>query len=264
MNEQRVIQKYRAEPSASPSVDIAYVLDADGEEVCVVYRDESLPLAETIAAALNNYVCVVKCSAEQALAAEGVFKGAEGLRRLAECEAFWEGQMYGTRLYFGPGGLDYLHRSVLRAAIAALDKNPNPSGVSTTPAAAETSGPEGAGCVSGVQRCTCHAEPFDHWWDSWVGSDGDGYDMNVHKRHAKAAWEAASVKAALVGRAESMVECAPNALALLRAAKCPNKHCESGGIRVADGKGDWQWEQCQWCDERRTALAGCVFAERKS
>lgn len=61
-------------------------------------------------------------SAEHLLADEGVFKGHEGLRRLEAASEFWERQPYGTRLYFGGGGLDYLHRSVLRAAISALDK----------------------------------------------------------------------------------------------------------------------------------------------
>lgn len=57
---------------------------------------------------------------ETALAAAGVFKGAEGLQKLAECQAFWDEQPYGTRLYFGPGITDYLHRDVLRAAVTAI------------------------------------------------------------------------------------------------------------------------------------------------
>jgi len=32
---------------------------------------------------------------------------------------------------------------------------------------------------------------FEVWWGLWVGSDGDGYNMDVHKRHAFAAWRAA-------------------------------------------------------------------------
>jgi len=60
--------------------------------------------------------------AEHLLADEGVFKGHEGLRRLSEAADFWQQQPYGTRLYFGHGGLDYLHRSVLEAALSALDK----------------------------------------------------------------------------------------------------------------------------------------------
>jgi len=58
------------------------------------------------------------------LAAQGVFKGFHGLEGFAECDAFWEQQPYGTRLYYGDGGADYLHRDVLRAAVRAL-KRPN-------------------------------------------------------------------------------------------------------------------------------------------
>lgn len=60
-------------------------------------------------------------SAERELEKAGVFKGVDGLRGLAECQEFWDQQPYGTRLYYGPGGGQYLHRSVLRAAIEALD-----------------------------------------------------------------------------------------------------------------------------------------------
>lgn len=65
-------------------------------------------------------------SAEQKLAQAGVFKGMEGLRRLAEADEFWEAQNYGTRLYFGPGISDYLHRGVLRSAIEVLDSEQLP------------------------------------------------------------------------------------------------------------------------------------------
>lgn len=61
--------------------------------------------------------------AEHLLSDEGVYAGHDGLRQLAECEAFWEQRPYGTRLYFDPALPGrYLHRSILRAAIAALDK----------------------------------------------------------------------------------------------------------------------------------------------
>ncbi len=50
-----------------------------------------------------------------------IFKGAEGLAKLAECQEFWDQQPYGTRLYFGTGISDYLHRDVLRAAVAFLN-----------------------------------------------------------------------------------------------------------------------------------------------
>lgn len=58
-------------------------------------------------------------STEEKLAAAGVFKGAEGLRQFAECNEFWERQMYGTRLYFDDH--HYLHRDILRAAVRILD-----------------------------------------------------------------------------------------------------------------------------------------------
>lgn len=54
------------------------------------------------------------------LSKAGVFKGADGLERFLECQDFWEKQPYGTRLYFGEGGLDYLHRDVLRTAIRLI------------------------------------------------------------------------------------------------------------------------------------------------
>ncbi len=47
---------------------------------------------------------------------EGVFKGAAGLAGLLNADEFWEQQPYGTRLYYGVGIADYLHRDVLRAA----------------------------------------------------------------------------------------------------------------------------------------------------
>lgn len=55
------------------------------------------------------------------LAGRGVFKGAHGLAGLLDAQEFWGEQPYGTRLYYGPGALDYLHRDVLRAAVAALN-----------------------------------------------------------------------------------------------------------------------------------------------
>lgn len=54
----------------------------------------------------------------------GVFLGADGLRRLAESDEFWSKEPYGTRLYFGDGVADYLHRDVLRAAVSALRAQP--------------------------------------------------------------------------------------------------------------------------------------------
>jgi len=65
--------------------------------------------------------------AMKVLESKGVFKGAEGLNGLAECQEFWDEKPYGKRLYYGTGGMDYLHRDVLRAAVRALAENPAPS-----------------------------------------------------------------------------------------------------------------------------------------
>ena len=41
---------------------------------------------------------------------------------------------------------------------------------------------------------------------------------------------------------------------LLEIAKCPN--CEGSGVMGrTDNNGDVEWEQCQWCDERKKAIA---------
>ena len=52
----------------------------------------------------------------------GVFKGMHGLRGLLNAQEFWDKQDYGTRLYYGPGIADYLHRDVLAAAVRVLDQ----------------------------------------------------------------------------------------------------------------------------------------------
>ena len=66
-------------------------------------------------------------TAENVLADEGVFARFSGLRGLADCDAFWAEQPYGTRLYFtfSDGRRDYLHHGVLRAAISGLDRLAN-------------------------------------------------------------------------------------------------------------------------------------------
>jgi hypothetical protein len=70
---------------------------------------------------------VSKATCADTLSAAGVFKGADGLERLAEADDFWEQQPYGTRLYFGDGVSDYLHRGVLRTAIKLLEKLDSPN-----------------------------------------------------------------------------------------------------------------------------------------
>ncbi|CAB4147889.1 hypothetical protein UFOVP431_54 [uncultured Caudovirales phage] len=64
-------------------------------------------------------------NAANALEAVGVFKNAEGLEQLLNADTFWEQQPYGTRLYFGDGATDYLHRNVLGAAVALLNRIPD-------------------------------------------------------------------------------------------------------------------------------------------
>jgi hypothetical protein len=68
-----------------------------------------------------------KATCADTLSAAGVFKGADGLERLAKADGFWEQQPYGTRLYFGDGASDYLHRGVLRTAIKLIEKLNSPN-----------------------------------------------------------------------------------------------------------------------------------------
>jgi len=60
-------------------------------------------------------------SIEEKLNEAGVFKGHHGLRGLLEASEFWDDQPYCTRLYYGDGIADYLHRGVLKAACEILD-----------------------------------------------------------------------------------------------------------------------------------------------
>lgn len=62
------------------------------------------------------------------LAVAGVFKGHQGLVGMLNADEFWERQPYGTRLYYGDGITDYLHRDVLRAAVKLLAANAVVSG----------------------------------------------------------------------------------------------------------------------------------------
>jgi hypothetical protein len=61
---------------------------------------------------------------ERKLAEAGVFKGAHGLEGLLNAKVFWDEQPYSTRLYYGSGVADYLHRDVLRAAVQLLSSPP--------------------------------------------------------------------------------------------------------------------------------------------
>jgi len=51
---------------------------------------------------------------------------------------------------------------------------------------------------------------------------------------------------------------------LLKIARCPNTSCVDGAIPHGPySDGSWEAEQCQWCDERSTALAD-IRSERMS
>lgn len=63
---------------------------------------------------------------ERKLSAAGVYKGASGLEGLLNAQDFWDQKSYGTRLYYGPGATDYLHRGVLSAAVQILSKPVDP------------------------------------------------------------------------------------------------------------------------------------------
>lgn len=67
-----------------------------------------------------------KKSVSELLSEAGVFKGAHGLEGLLNATEFWMEQPYGARLYYGPGVGQYLHRSVLRAAVELLEKGTKP------------------------------------------------------------------------------------------------------------------------------------------
>ena len=57
---------------------------------------------------------------EKELVEQGAFKGMHGLEGLAKSSEFWEKQEYGTRLYYGSGIDEYLHRGVLQSAVEAI------------------------------------------------------------------------------------------------------------------------------------------------
>src|SRR5690625_5245036 len=76
--------------------------------------------------ALDSLSAPQSRDAESKLAEAGVFAGHHGLRGLADADEFWEKQPYGTRLYYGDGGMDYLHRGVLQKAVEILDAAPQP------------------------------------------------------------------------------------------------------------------------------------------
>jgi hypothetical protein len=62
-------------------------------------------------------------SVQEALSVNGVFLGQNGLKGLADADSFWEDRPYGTRLYYGDGAMDYLHRDVLHSVIKLIEQN---------------------------------------------------------------------------------------------------------------------------------------------
>lgn len=60
---------------------------------------------------------------QRKLSEAGVFKGHGGLEGLLNAQAFWDEQPYGTRLYYGNGASEYLHRGVLMAVVEILNQS---------------------------------------------------------------------------------------------------------------------------------------------
>jgi hypothetical protein len=83
-------------------------------------NDETQTTPTTPAGAASALSAGLGNTAAMTLERGGVFKGAHGLEGLANAVEFWEQQPYGTRLYYGDGIADYLHRDVLRAAVDVL------------------------------------------------------------------------------------------------------------------------------------------------
>lgn len=98
---------------------------ADGETAMELVERLQCGKVDCSALSANGGALAATKSAEQVLADNGVFAGADGLRRFAECDTFWEDQMYGTRFYFSNElATDYIHRGVLRATVRALESGP--------------------------------------------------------------------------------------------------------------------------------------------
>jgi len=110
-----------------------------------------------------------------------VFKGADGLKKLVEHNAFWEAQPYGTRLYFGDGIAEYLHRDVLRAAVRDLESQASALVTAPQPAAA----PSGDAWISVNERLpepevlvAVYSPPTEHDWPGSVNINLDCIDPN--------------------------------------------------------------------------------------
>ena len=124
----------KAEPQAErPSEKDLYDLAAefDGDPVPAMRRALELwgnPLqGDPAPAAPATPPAPVPRDVGELLTNNGVFKGAHGIEGLLSADAFWEQQPYGTRLYYGYGNADYLHRDVLRSAVTLLQRLASPA-----------------------------------------------------------------------------------------------------------------------------------------
>lgn len=88
-----------------------------------------------------------------------------------------------------------------------------------------------------TMEITVYSQDFEWWYANTLV-----YTSDEVKQAAWYAWGAA-----LKRTTAPEVAC----IELLRAARCPNKDCERGAIPHFRSSGDLDWEQCQWCDERK-------------
>lgn len=160
---------------------------------------------------------------ENKLAGAGVFRGAGGLEGILKADAFWNANEYGTRLYYGSGVGDYLHRDVLRVAVDILNKSPDQE---TTALQAEIGALSlfnklGQKLVKRIQGAPAE------------GDNKDDIELRLMAIIAE--------RDALKLYKGSMVE-------LLATAKCPD-----------DGKPEHKnMRPCRWCDEREFTLTGAA------
>ncbi|HEY0684692.1 MAG TPA: hypothetical protein VGD45_20315 [Steroidobacter sp.] len=108
----------------SPATDWIESLNGHGNATTAANRPSAKTAGEAAASDGDSACPAVPAPSSdeliRKLVAAGVFKGVEGLEGLLKADHFWEQQSYGTRLYYGPGIADYLHRGVLEAAVNIL------------------------------------------------------------------------------------------------------------------------------------------------
>lgn len=88
------------------------------------------------------------------LSEAGVFAGFRGLEGLLNATEFWEQQAYGTRLYYGRGGLDYLHHGVLAAAVQIIREQPSAAEILALREEVETLRAN----MTALEQCTCKTD----------------------------------------------------------------------------------------------------------